>query len=66
MDDDLKLIQLNEKYEELQKLSPYEKKIALGELRPTTMEWAFLTPKKAFSITAPVRKQVKILEKIEG
>lgn len=55
MDDDLKIIQLSEKYQELKFLTTYEKKIALGELRPTTMEWAYLTPKKVISKKVPLR-----------
>ncbi len=66
MDDELKIIQLSEKYKELQKLTHFEKKIALGELRPTTMEWAFLTPKKAFSISVPRRTEMErnLIEKV--
>ncbi|MEM1122079.1 MAG: hypothetical protein AAGJ18_16660 [Bacteroidota bacterium] len=60
MDDELKMIQLGEKYQELQFLTAYEQKIALGELRPTTMEWAFLTPKKAISKKAPLRVKVAV------
>jgi len=67
MDDELKIIQLSEKYKELQKLTHFEKKIALGELRPITMEWAFLTPKKAASISVPRRmeEEVNFIEKVE-
>ncbi len=60
MDDDLKMILLSEKYQELKFLTAYEKKIALGELRPTTMEWAYLTPKKAISKKAPLRMEVAV------
>ncbi len=46
MDDELKFIHFHDKYKELASLTDYEKKIALGELRPTTMEWAFFSSKK--------------------
>lgn len=59
MDDNFKIIQLSEKYKELKQLTHFEKKIALGELRPTTMEWAFLTPKKSFSISTTRRTEMK-------
>lgn len=60
MDDELKIIQLSENYQELKFLTTYEKKIALGELRPTTMEWAFLTTKKSISKKAPLRVEVAV------
>ena len=60
MDDDFKIIQLSEKYQELKFLTAYEKKIALGELRPTTMEWAYLTPKKAIFKKVPLRVEVAV------
>ena len=59
IDDDLRLLQLNNEFRELMHLSDYEKKIALGELRPTTMEWAFLSPKKAISRKISLRKEVR-------
>lgn len=60
MDDEFRILQLSEKYKELRALSEYEKKIALGELRPTTMEWAFLTPKKAIGKKAPLRRETRV------
>jgi len=62
MDDDLKMLHMSEKYKEVQNLTPYEKKIALGELRPTTMEWAYLTPKIANSNSA--RRKVGEINKL--
>lgn len=57
MDDDLKIIHLSEKYKELSKLNEYEKKVALGEMRPTTMEWAYLTPKKIKNGVKTLKRQ---------